>query len=191
MFRITFVCAGNRCRSPYAERALQRLAPNWVQVDSAGILDLGGEPSPRALVAVAGARNIDLTGHRSRVIGDARLEQTDLVLCMSREHVATAVVDGGARKETAFTISEFLRYLEPVGGKDAGGGADHVRAIVAEIHNRRSRAKTFVPLEEIDDPLGGPTRAYEAMAARLDEMCSELARGLGWTTADADPGAAS
>ena len=180
MLRISFVCTGNRCRSPYAARALEALAPKWVVVDSAGTLDAPGERSPRELVGVSTARSIDLSEHRSTAIGGARLAEADLVLGMAREHVAVAVVEGGARPERTFLLTEFVRHLEALDTQASGDDRAQAKALIERIHMRRSAENTFVPADDVEDPMGGPPRAYAAMAARIDDLCRRLARGFGW-----------
>lgn len=80
---VLFVCVGNICRSPYAERALrQALSPQLrsaIELRSAG---LGGwdQPSPAEAVAEAERRGVDLTEHRSRVLTYDLVDSTDLFL---------------------------------------------------------------------------------------------------------------
>lgn len=80
---VLFVCVGNICRSPYAERALrQALSPELrsaIELRSAG---LGGwdQPSPAKAVAEAKRRGVDLTEHRSRVLTYDLVDSTDLFL---------------------------------------------------------------------------------------------------------------
>ena len=180
MFKLTFVCTGNLCRSPYAERVMQRIAPDWVAVRSAGTMDLSGRRSPGDLLEVAGTRDIDLSEHRSAVVSAEELGDADLVLCMARQHVPTAVVEGGARSECTFTLPEFVRHLEQMSG--GAGDPDEARRLVAEIHARRTQDETFIPAEEIDDPIGGPKKGYETMADRIEDLCARVARGFEWAT---------
>lgn len=87
---VLFVCVGNICRSPYAERALrQALSPELrssIELRSAG---LGGwdQPSPAEAVAEAERRGVDLTEHRSRVLTYDLVDSTDLFL-VTADHQA-------------------------------------------------------------------------------------------------------
>lgn len=78
---ILFVCVGNICRSPYAERRFrQRLAPGvaeTITVRSAGFGEWD-RPSPREAVAEAERRGVDLTPHRSRALTHEVVDDTDL-----------------------------------------------------------------------------------------------------------------
>ena len=80
---ILFVCLGNICRSPYAERrleaALNRRSPT---VESAGFIR-PGRTSPDPAVRIAADRGVDLCGHRSRVVSPDVVERADVIFVMS------------------------------------------------------------------------------------------------------------
>jgi protein-tyrosine-phosphatase len=83
-----FICHGNVCRSPYAAYLFSRLATRQlatpVAVSSAGFVGPGRQ-SPAQALAAAARRNIDMTAHRSMLVGDAPLASTDLIVVMSAE----------------------------------------------------------------------------------------------------------
>ncbi len=180
MFKVTFVCTGNRCRSPYAEACLRNLAPNWVDVSSAGTLDLPGAEPPYELSEVARDRGIDLSLHSSRPITQAELPEADLVLGMALDHVAEAVVTGGADSESAFSISEFVRFLDRDDADSTAHDPDAARDLVESIHRRRIAERVFVPVNDVVDPIGGPRSAYEKMADRIDHLCRLISIRVGW-----------
>jgi protein-tyrosine-phosphatase/predicted ATP-grasp superfamily ATP-dependent carboligase len=66
--RLLFVCAGNICRSPYAEAALRAFYPDlagWIKTGSAGTLPREGRSTPDAGLLAARARGIDLSVNHS------------------------------------------------------------------------------------------------------------------------------
>lgn len=82
--KILFVCLGNICRSPYAEKALVRATskgPWSPAVFSAGFIG-PGRPSPDTARMVARERGLDLSAHRSRQLTDEMLVGSDLVFVM-------------------------------------------------------------------------------------------------------------
>jgi protein-tyrosine phosphatase len=88
---IVFLCTGNICRSPYAEKVFERsqragLAPK-VTVLSAGFL-APGRPSPEEAVRIARDRGISLEAHRSRQASPESLAACDLLVCMEPAHLA-------------------------------------------------------------------------------------------------------
>ncbi len=82
--RLVFVCLGNVCRSPYAER---RAASQGIVSMSLGLDTTPGIPANDTACTVAAHRGIDLTQHRARRLDDVALAPSDLVVCMEPAHV--------------------------------------------------------------------------------------------------------
>ena len=76
---ILFVCFGNICRSPFAEAALRTMVSSEIQVGSCGFYPVADRSCP--VEAVSSARNydIDLSGHRSRVITEEMIRNSDVI----------------------------------------------------------------------------------------------------------------
>ncbi|WP_458205923.1 arsenate reductase/protein-tyrosine-phosphatase family protein [Haladaptatus sp. NG-SE-30] len=83
---VTFLCLGNICRSPLAERYFSaRLADDeydCATVRSAGFIEKEGRSSPDTAVSVANEFGVDLTDHRSQCVDEDLLRESDLVLLM-------------------------------------------------------------------------------------------------------------
>ncbi|WP_227374500.1 low molecular weight phosphotyrosine protein phosphatase [Haladaptatus halobius] len=83
---VTFLCLGNICRSPLAERyfeaRLSTVEYDCATVRSAGFIEKEGRSSPDAAVSVAGEFGVDLTDHRSQCVDGDLLRESDLVLLM-------------------------------------------------------------------------------------------------------------
>ncbi|WP_266078474.1 low molecular weight protein-tyrosine-phosphatase [Haladaptatus caseinilyticus] len=83
---ICFLCLGNICRSPLAERYFRaRLSSvdfDCATVRSAGFIEKEGRSSPDAAVSVASEFGVDLTDHRSQCVDIDMLRESDLVLLM-------------------------------------------------------------------------------------------------------------
>lgn len=87
MGRVVFVCAGNICRSPTAERVFRARAPRAgldVPCASFGLVARGGEPPIQETVKAALALGVDVSDHRSRRFSAEALLPGDLVLVMER-----------------------------------------------------------------------------------------------------------
>lgn len=88
---VLMVCTGNICRSPMAEGLLRnRLADagdqRLIAVRSAGIWGLAGRmAAPEAVLAMS-QRGIDIRGHRARTLTQRDIDQSDLLLVMTRGH---------------------------------------------------------------------------------------------------------
>jgi protein-tyrosine-phosphatase len=67
--KVLFVCAGNICRSPFAEGLARRLAAERgldVEFASAGEIALDGDRCPPDAIAAAKEFGVDLSSHRAR-----------------------------------------------------------------------------------------------------------------------------
>ena len=83
--RILVLCVGNVCRSPLAERLLRQGLPH-VEVSSAGIGALVGNPADETTTSVAHERGVSLEGHAARQLSQDLMEQSDLVLVLEPGH---------------------------------------------------------------------------------------------------------
>lgn len=83
---VLFLCYGNICRSPLAERYLESVAADrgidGLSVDSAGLQTTAGRASPDEAVQVADEFDVDLSDHRSKPVTAELLERSDLVVVM-------------------------------------------------------------------------------------------------------------
>src|SRR5579885_3058612 len=117
-FTVLFVCTGNICRSPTAERLLrhrlrERFGPSMpFAVTSAGTGALVGEaiyPDAATLLTAAG---VDVAGFAARSLARPMAESANLVLAMTREHRAAVARVAPRVLPKLFTLREFARVLE-------------------------------------------------------------------------------
>ena len=133
-------------------------------------------PATADAVEVMRELGLDISQHRSTPLGTQLIEESDLVLGMTRDHlgrVVSLVPDAAGR---AFLIGELVRLGEKVGPRDVDEDlrAWLRRLAAARPHHRvlgRSR-------DEIADPLGEPIDRYRSTAARLDAELRDVARLL-------------
>lgn len=189
-FQILFVCTGNVCRSPAAERLLRRELDgasggisglSGVDVASAGTGALIGEPiSPpmAALIARAGADPEDFA---ARQLTGAILRPADLVITMTSEHRRDAVTLLPAAVQRTFVLAELAQMLGEVevGEVAAAGGAssssgERIRAAVAAA--KRYRTPGVDPVEDVIDPYGRSSSVYAASFAQIQAALEPLVR---------------
>ena len=130
--KVLFVCSGNTCRSPMAEalcrRALSRaegieisqLATAGLVIGSAGAAAANGAPASSGALHAMSLREIDLRGHRSRLLTRELLAAQDHVFCMTQslEESLRAVAPEPQR----------IKMLDPTGQDvvDPYGGSNEV-----------------------------------------------------------------
>ncbi len=83
---VLFVCTGNICRSPMAERLAARATDDEsITFSSAGIGTHGRARPSSGTVAAMAEIGIDVSGHRSRSVWDTG-EDADVIFALSFEH---------------------------------------------------------------------------------------------------------
>lgn len=148
--RILFLCWGNICRSPMAERYLRsRLDDRGVEgVDlvSAGWGQYEGRPSPAHAIESAGLHGVDLGDHRSRLLSEDLVGAVDVAFVMDYNDFHAVTV---RHPETA-DDTYFLRTM-------LGDASETQR--VPDPHGRGQ--------ERFEE-------AYETIAEAMDEMARVL-----------------
>jgi protein-tyrosine-phosphatase/predicted ATP-grasp superfamily ATP-dependent carboligase len=87
--RVLFVCKGNVCRSPFAHRLAQQVAPPDLQIASGGYHPQPGRSCPPEAVRVADEMGIDLRTHRSRLLSAAMVDDADVILVFDDDNYRT------------------------------------------------------------------------------------------------------
>ena len=86
MAKLVFVCWGNICRSPLAERVARRESEERgldVDVESFGISsEESGNPIDRRAMRTLTAHGYDASGHRARRVSAADLSSADIVVAV-------------------------------------------------------------------------------------------------------------
>jgi protein-tyrosine phosphatase len=177
-FALAVVCTANRFRSPLAAALIRaEVAALPVDVTSFAASGRSGAAALRQAVERGAPLGVDLGSHVSTRLGAGELAGADLVLGFERTHVAHAVVDGGAPRERAFTLPEFVPLAEAVEVPPEGDPVSRARAVVAaaaaERHDRAGAG-----LAELADPAGGPERGYDEAAREVDHLSRRLVRVL-------------
>ena len=173
--KILVVCTANICRSPMAEallgtRIAERQLP--ILVVSAGLLE-GGRERPPQVAAVVAKRGIALPDQLSRQLLQGDVQRADLVLGMERGHVRhTVLVEPEAWSRT-FTLKELVRRGTELGPRPP---VELPGAWLARAHEGRQRRDLLgdSPIDDVADPYGGPSSAYEAAVTEIEDLVDHL-----------------
>lgn len=95
MLKILFLCTGNSCRSQMAEGWTRHLRGDQIEPYSAGIVAHGLNPDAVRVMAEAG---VDISGHRSKVLGELQAIDFDYVVTVcSNAHESCPTFSGKAK----------------------------------------------------------------------------------------------
>jgi protein-tyrosine-phosphatase len=119
---VLVLCAGNICRSPFAERVLRDRLPaaSDATVRSAGFVRDENRPSPALAVETAPEFGVDLADHESSHVTPEALSWSDLVLVMDAANFAALRrrhrwATGRAWFLTAFADADDYEIADPHG----------------------------------------------------------------------------
>lgn len=82
--RLVFICMGNICRSPLAERVALDAGYN---ASSMGVSCTPNMPADPRAIEFAGQNGYDLSAHRTTLLGDAPILAGDLLIGMDMHHL--------------------------------------------------------------------------------------------------------
>lgn len=194
-FAILTVCTGNICRSPLAEQLLRTALSELsdVTVSSAGTGALVGHP----MTDQAQAFSLDLGGtnpsaHRARDLTAQLVNDSDLVLGLSREHRRGAVELVPRASRRVFALQEFARLAAGVTADDLDGAASldprdvggRLAELVDVVASRRGYVEAPESPEDDDvvDPYRRSDEVYRKSASQitpaLDILTAKFALAL-------------
>lgn len=189
---LLFVCTGNICRSPLAERLtlayteVERNALGDVMTArSAGTAAVVGRPiEPSAGLVLQGLGGSS-DGFRARQLRVEHIDAADLVLTMTRKHRAAVLQMAPRRMSRTFTLREAASLLTGVDVSslahepDLATRARHLASALAKLRGTRI-ARSDQLSDDITDPIGGDLEKFqrvgEDIANALLPLLGALAR---------------
>lgn len=179
VFRIVFICTGNRFRSPLAQYLTKALVPDVpLETSSFGLREVDGAPVLPEATFEAERLALDLSPHRARRLAGELLDEADLVLGFERIHVATAVLEAGAPRDKTFTLPELVELLDEVDPPDEPDPVARARAALVRVEWVRDHRPDRTIFPELGDPWGGPPELFTSVGGEVEDLSRRLAAGL-------------
>lgn len=193
--RVLFVCTGNICRSPAAERLMTAaIGSHGVEVSSAGTHALAGHAIPAPMRELLEARGVSGSGFHARRVTERMLRDADLVLTMTRAHRATVVALAPATMKRVFALREFAalaaRLSPSADAPEPARLPRHQRAVhngfaanLLALRDWASLNRDLVghaPADSFDvvDPYGLSAEVYRESFEQIDEALSMILRAI-------------
>lgn len=161
---VLFVCTGNICRSPTAERltvAYARERGQELTSSSAGTHGLTGHQMDPDAATVLHQLGGDSDGFVARRITPRIADEADLILTMTARHRDAVLAVAPRKLRTTFTLLEAVALAEASGART-----------IAEIADARSR-HTVAALD-IDDPYRRELEVYEQIGQQIADAVPRI-----------------
>jgi protein-tyrosine phosphatase len=163
---VLFVCTGNICRSPTAERlaaafGAQLALPDFT-TSSAGIQAVVGHPIHRDAALVLEGLGGDSSNFAARQLTPKIASGADLVLTMTRSHRDSVLERVPRLLHRSFTLSEAARLVTE-------GGA----ATVSDLPGLRAQI-TANDAMDVPDPIGQDPDVFEAVGSQIANLLEPI-----------------
>jgi len=170
---VLFVCTGNICRSPTAERVTRAFAIKHglsrLTASSAGtraVVGYGMEPTAAEVLRTLGG---DPKGFRARQLSPANVDDADLILTMTTRHRDKVLAASPRAMRRTFTLLEAGRLLAiPMAAE----------TVVQRLAQARGQQTHGERVDDIVDPIGLDDGTFEAVGAQVVEALRPLLHAL-------------
>jgi len=170
---VLFVCTGNICRSPTAERLTRAFAETHglseLTASSAGtraVVGYGMEPTAAEVLRAMGG---DPKGFRARQLCPAIVDDADLILTMTTRHRDRVLSESPRAMRRTFTLLEAGRLLTVPAEADT---------LVQRLALSRGQQARGERTDDIADPIGLDYGTFEAVGAQVAESLRPLVHAL-------------
>ncbi|MFW5898921.1 MAG: hypothetical protein ACOCUN_00475 [Jiangellaceae bacterium] len=178
--KLLFVCTAGRCRSPIAAALFEKHLEQprqQVTVRSVGV-EYTGEPTPSIGISLLEELGIHLPSNRSTQLTTGLVDDADLVLGMTREHVRDVLELSADAWPKTFTLKEFARRVG-----EAAPRRRHQRLDdwLASLSEDRETYDLFSSESDDDlmDPFGQRTKVWRQVISEVDELMDKIVPALG------------
>ena len=143
------------------------------RVSSAGLLP-GGSPATEPAIEVMAAAGLDISEHRSRQVSPYLLDESDLVVTMTRQHLIEVTLMAPAAWPRMFQAVDLVRRAEKVGPRHPD---EPLADWLVTVGDGRTRSGILAASlsDDVDDPVGQAAAVYRRTEQQLDDLFTRLA----------------
>lgn len=181
-FAVLFVCTGNVCRSPAAERLLRNAVKDQdIEVSSAGTAALVGEPISPPMAELLREHGADAEDFSARQLTPAIVRAADVVVTMTSAHRTQVVTQLPAAVQRTFVLGELAQMLRAVDEAEIGERAGRQASLAERMSAAMALAKHHRvpgvdPDEDVVDPYGRPKQVYARSFGQILDGLGPLQR---------------
>ena len=137
--RVIFVCTGNTCRSPMAEKLFEDMTKDveGIEVESRGVMCSEGMPMAFNASVTMREMNLD-TKHSSKAITKEDIANADYVITMTASH-KMYIEEAFGKNDNVHTIAELSDSSDVA--DPYGGNIDVYRACANELKDKLMKIK--------------------------------------------------
>lgn len=159
---VLFVCTGNICRSPTAEKVaaaqFEKFGNGKVHFSSAGTRALVDHPIHHYAARVLDSMGVDSSGFLARQLSPKVISTADLVLAMTLTHRAAVLEMAPSKLHKTFTLFEAAALTAEFGCQS-----------VEDMSLNRSRLRAS-RLIDVRDPIGHDLEVFSAVGRQIVEL---------------------
>jgi protein-tyrosine phosphatase len=128
---------------------------------------------------VAAGRGVDISGARAAAFRSELAGRADLVLTMTREHVAEVLGKAPEVRSKTFTLKEAVAVFDALPPPDDRPDRPALLERIARADElRRSPGAPRVADADVSDPIGLGSDVYRAVAWEVEGLVDSLVKGL-------------
>ena len=174
--KVLFVCSGNTCRSPMAEKMWMQLCRESrieTSTSSAGVNAHEGESMNGNAADSLLKLGYEAGGHSAKLVSQNLIEWADLILAMDQKNKSNLLLISPDALEKLFTLGQFFELSELLiqdSQITQPGLANEEIETSQHMHNAQNLRENFGQDSRLDipDPFGKGQIDYQGVAAQIE-----------------------
>ena len=154
IFKIVFVCTGNRVRSVMAkaiyDNKLKESETDNIIIDSAGLIRMSGAKAAENTIKICAAHGLDVRDHRSQQLDGSHIFQANLILTMETEQSEYVKSVYSDQSEKVYTLTGYKGEIDSDIHDPYVEGEEEYEKVFLEIESHIMRIMPLILTEAGD-----------------------------------------